>query len=299
MNRLSDRIGAGEVVLIDGGTGTEIERRGGAMNADAWSSEALLTDPDLVRRVHEDFIRAGAEVVIANTFSTARHLLEPASLVERFEELNRLAVTLAREARGRAAPRRGVTVAGSISTTTMGRAQPAPSVARRNFSDQAAIIADAGAELIILEMMRDVEYTTIAVEAASETGLPVWVGFSSERTTDGATILVDGRTPLSEAVAALDADRVALVAIMHTLTEEIDDALDVIQTEWSGPVGAYAHSGVFEMPHWRFVDTISAEDYADHALRWVERGVRVIGGCCGIGPAHIAVLRERLDRRHT
>ncbi len=283
---------------MDGGTGTEIERRGGRVNDAAWSSESLLTHPDIVREVHVDFIRAGAEIIIANSFSTSRHLLEAAGLQNEFETMNRRAVELALEAR-EAVPEEpesiaAIKVAGSISTTTMGREQPPADTARRNFDDQAQILASAGADLLILEMMRDVEYTGYAVEAAMATGLPVWVGFSAYRDKQGDMILVDGKTPLSEGIDAIDPGEIEVAGIMHTLTDDISASLSDLEEFWSGPSLVYAHSGLFEMPNWRFTDIISPTEYADHAVEWVERGVTVIGGCCGIGPEHIAVLRERL-----
>src|ERR671915_1409709 len=117
MNDVQERLDAGEVVILDGAMGTELERRGVPMDEVAWDAAALLTHPDTVREVHEDYIRAGADVIITNTFATARHVLEPAGMGERFRELNTRAVVLAKEARENAAEGE-VFVAGSISTFT-------------------------------------------------------------------------------------------------------------------------------------------------------------------------------------
>ena len=83
---------AGKIIVIDGATGTELERRGAAMHDKAWCAMATLTDPELLRGVHEDYIRAGALVITANTFSTNRSMLKPAGLESHFEELIRRAV---------------------------------------------------------------------------------------------------------------------------------------------------------------------------------------------------------------
>lgn len=296
MNMLQDRLDRGDIILMNGGTGTEIERRGGKVNAAAWSAESLLTHPDIVRAVHQTYIEAGAEIIIANTFSTSRHLLEAAGLEDHFEEINHRGVQLVIEAQERAA-KHPVVIAGSISTTTMGRSQPPRDTARRNFSDQARILADAGAQIIILEMMRDVEYTNYALEGALETGLPIWAAFSARRGDDGRMMLVDGKTPLSEGIEALGSRTIQAAGIMHTLTEDIADCLDVMEGRWKGPTTVYAHSGVFEMPNWRFTDIISPWEYAEHALGWVERGVQAVGGCCGIGPDHIDVLKTKLPAK--
>jgi S-methylmethionine-dependent homocysteine/selenocysteine methylase len=86
----------------------------------------------------------------------------------------------------------------------------------------------------------------------------------------------------------------SLVSVMHTESEHVAAALAVVKRHWSGPLGAYGHSGRFVMPQWQFNDVISPEDYLKEADKWVSMGVQVIGGCCGIGPAHIQLLKERL-----
>ena len=104
LEAIERRLEAGKIIVIDGATGTELERRGATMNDRAWCAMATLTDPALLRQVHEDYIRAGARVITANTFSTNRNMLEPAGLGFRFEELNRRAVnelTRLANARGR------------------------------------------------------------------------------------------------------------------------------------------------------------------------------------------------------
>jgi S-methylmethionine-dependent homocysteine/selenocysteine methylase len=114
MDQLRDRLAAGEVVVLDGGTGSEIEARGAPMDGAAWSALANVTHPDAVRSVHEDYIRAGADVVIANTFAAGPGALAAAGLEQRFVEVINAAVRLAREAQERVADR-PVVVAGSLS----------------------------------------------------------------------------------------------------------------------------------------------------------------------------------------
>ena len=107
------KLEAGGIVLLDGGTGSELQRRGVPMSHAAWSGAAVQTHPDTVREVHRDYIAAGAEVIITNTFGTARFTLEAAGLGPAFESINRRAVSLALEARDHA--RRDVAIGGSIS----------------------------------------------------------------------------------------------------------------------------------------------------------------------------------------
>ncbi len=296
---LEQRIEAGEVIILDGATGTELEKRGVPMDDAAWCAAALATHPEVVRGVHEDYIRAGADVVITNTFPAAKHVLEEAGLGERFRELNGRAAELAREAR-EGVGREGVYVAGSISTFPARLNHdydPGEQVARANYREQAEVLAESGVDLLALEMMRDLEQAGYAVEAARETGLPVWIGFSCKSLEDGTVVLWDGHDTLAGAVDELARRGVSLVSVMHTLTGDTVPALREVKERWDGPVGAYPHSGKFVMPHWQFIDMISPEDFAEEARRWVELGVQVVGGCCGIGPEHVRVLKESLPAR--
>ena len=290
MQRLQD----GDRILIDGATGTEIERRGVPMVDNAWNSGGALTHPEIVRQVHEDYIRLGAQVVITNTFSTSRHVLQDAGMEEHFEMLNRRGVELAREARSNMKAT-DVLVAGGITHEVFTHQDLSSSQLQVNFEDQAAILAAAGADLILLEMMTDIEPMLILIGAAQKTGLPVWVGFSCNLDEDGLPHLLAGPT-LLEGIEAIKGKNVPLVFIMHTEVEYIQACLDVLQANWEGPVGVYAHSGKFVAPNWIFDDTISPEEYASAAKPWAERGVQVVGGCCGIGVEHIAVLKEVVEQ---
>lgn len=110
-------------------------------------------------------------------------------------------------------------------------------------------------------------------------------------------MLWDSEHTLAEALEQIPSLGVSVVSIMHTLTEDAPPALREVTERWSGPVGAYPYSGEFIMPNWQFIDMISPEDFAAAAQEWLEMGVQLIGGCCGIGPEHIRLLRERLPAR--
>src|SRR5438067_9561141 len=157
VEHLNARLASGDVVVIDGATGTELQARGVPMDDAAWCGVANVESADVVRQVHEDYIRAGAAVVIANTYSTNRFRLAEAGLGHRVEEVNRKAVAAALEARERAG-RPEVAVAGSLSRaaafTIRGEPQPGGREAVIEvYAEQARIVADAGADLIALEMI--------------------------------------------------------------------------------------------------------------------------------------------------
>src|SRR4051812_44075201 len=175
--------------------GTEVQARGVPMDGEAWSALANVTHPDTVRGIHEDYIRAGAEVVIANTFPAGAGALAAAGIAERLVEINRAAVVLAQEAREHSG-KPEVAVAGSMSDMALSGLVSAGGDALSDldaFRAQAAALADAGVDLIVLEMMRSEAVAEPALRAAAETGLPVWFGVSLGgigRT--GAPLSIDG-----------------------------------------------------------------------------------------------------------
>ena len=285
---------AGEVVLIDGGTGSELQRRGVPTSDATWGGTALHTHPDVVRDVHRSFIEAGAEVIIANTFGTARFQLEAAGLGDEFESLNRLAVELAREARD--ASGNAVEIAGSMSNLPPNFDVADYPDAHRELDDLRALaelLADQEVDLIALEMMQDTHHAPLAMEAALETGLPVWLGLSCRCSSEGDGLVsfdlvdVDFADPLD----ALIEMGPSAVNLMHCEVASVLPAIEMVRRRWSGPIGVYPEVGYFTYPNWHFDEDSTPERYAAHAQRWVDAGALIVGGCCGTGPEHIAALR--------
>lgn len=299
MTAIRERLAQGLPVLLDGGTGTELERRGAEMSHGAWCALATETAPDLLRTIHEDYIRAGADVVVANSFSNARHMLERAGAGDRAAPLTRRAVEIAREARDRAARGRPVAVAASLShqlPMVPGAARddpalrPSPERVRANLHEVASAAAAAGADLLLLEMMSRPLHIAPAIAAAEESGLPYWCGLSA-RLEDGEVVSFAWESlPFEESVAAVLAGRPEAVGIMHTHVDAVGPALEILKRLWKGPLMAYPDSGFFEMPRWRFENVIAPEDLVRRTRGWRERGVQVFGCCCGLGPEHIRAL---------
>jgi methionine synthase I (cobalamin-dependent) len=164
--------------------------------------------------------------------------------------------------------------------------------ARRLFDAKATGIVRAGADIIAMEMMRDGDYSAWAVEAAAATGLPVWVGIAVEEDAE-VGLIGFGRPnwPLDDFVESLLRSAPAMVSVMHSAPHVTGRALDVVRRHWRGSLGAYAESGYFAMPDWQFIDIIPESEYVDLAKEWAEAfDLAMIGGCCGIGPSHIAAL---------
>ena len=289
--------GAGAPVVIDGGMGTELEKSGVPMDGKVWSGRAVLSHPDAVRQAHEAFITAGAEVIIANTFAAARHMLEPGGLGDHVRDINLDAVRLAQQARDNAADG-AVAIAGSICewAPTDDPRWHTPEAVGRSSREQAEILAEAGVDLIALEMCEQIDFSVAAIDAALEFGLPVWIGMSAKTHQNCSSLSVFDYQELDFAnlVEALAGYPSMMMNIMHTPVPDVDEAIDIVRQHWEGPVGVYPESGYFTMPNWQFVDVIEPDELARVAQGWVERGVRMVGGCCGLGPAHIAALRRAL-----
>ena len=298
---IKDKSDNGDIVLLDGGTGSEIERQGVKMNDLAWCGIAHMEQPEVVRKVHESYIHAGADVIIANTFSTAPHILQRLGLEDKIAEINQSAVHLALQARDNTG--QDVCIAASMSSTPAFDSvrMPTDDAAREGYLRQAELLVEAGAELIIAEMMRDIDNARIVVGAARSTGILVWTGFSAFINNDndvtnyvsirGLELEILPFKNMVEEVLSVGCDA---AGVMHTSVHHTGPALTELNKLWGGPVFAYAESGHFVPPSWKFEDIISPQDYLGYARRWINQGVKVIGGCCGIGPEHIRVLRESL-----
>ena len=289
------------MIILDGGTGTLIQALGAPMDGETWCADANLTHPEIVIQAHRDYLDAGAEVLIANTYATSPLLFNHFGRDADVARIDAAAVQLARQASNGKVP-----VAGSFSVMRPGipgsdrsemlRQWP-EAEARRLFAAKAAGLADAGVDVIAMEMMRDGDYSVWATEAAAATGLPVWIGIAIED--DGHEgedsrlfgfgrpnwLLEDFVEPLLRSAPA------AMVSVMHSAPHLTGPALEVVRRHWRGSLGAYAESGYFAMPEWQFVDIIPELEYVDLAKQWTAAyELSMIGGCCGIGPSHIAAL---------
>jgi homocysteine S-methyltransferase len=307
MSRLVERLNNKELLLLDGGVSTEIRRRGVALDKNVWSGLTTKTNPDEVRQVHEDYIRAGAQIITANTYSTARHVLESINLGHESKLLNLKSVQLAQQARDDAAQEE-VFVAGSMSSMpplTSHREVAIDGQVESSYQELAQVLAAAGVDLIIVEMMRDIENASIVIKAAVSTGLPVLIGYSAMMAENGVDVRslrwknTDDTTSahdFGEMVETLKPLGGLAAGIMHTRVEDIRPALEVLRRHWSGPLMAYAETGRLVLPDWRYEEVSSPEDYAAEIRLWIEQyGVQIVGGCCGTGPQHIRVLRQLLD----
>ena len=290
----------GAVKLLDGGTGTELQRRGVEMTSQAWCGGAALGNVATLEAIHRDYIEAGADIITANTYATSRLLLDLDGLGGQFERINRETVRAAHRAR-RDCGRSDVLVAGSLShrgALVEGTATPDTGAAASvdalavSVSELAHLLREEGCDLILLEMMYDPAGMRPVLAAAAETGLPIWAGLSARRRPDGNILGFSPAqdVPFEEVVAILKGWPVDAAGVMHTPSDVVSDALRIVRGSFDGPLMAYPNSGYFKSPNWQFQDVIRPDDLRRFAERWVDEGVQILGGCCGLSPEHIAAL---------
>jgi S-methylmethionine-dependent homocysteine/selenocysteine methylase len=306
MTSLGERLNNNEIILLDGGVSTEIQKRGVPLHSNVWSGLTTKTHPDEVRQVHEDYIRAGSQVITANTYATARHVLESINLGHESKMINLKSVQLAQQARDNAADG-DVWIAGSMSSMPPLTASHEVAVGKHveaSYQELAECLAHAGVDLIIAEMMRDIDNATMVIKAAVATGLPVWIGYSTMMAEDGTDVRSlrwksnDSTTEsldFATLVKTLSPLGGQAAGIMHTQVNNIDPALEVLGRHWSGPKLAYAETGRLLVPDWSFEEICSPQDYAKEIEGWINKhGVQIVGGCCGTGPEHIRALKSLL-----
>ena len=271
--------------LIDGAMGTELQKRG--LKTGALPELLNLTDPDIVRAVHKDYVNAGADIITANTFGANARKLGSA---QRIREVIAAGIRLAREAgAGRVALDLGPTGAMLAPMGTMTFEE-----AYGLFKEQVAAGVEAGADLVLIETMSDLLEAKAALLAVKENSdLPVYVTMTFDR--DGRTFL--GTSPAIAAVtlSALGADAVGINCSLGP-EEIVPFALEML--EWAPvPVVVQPNAGLPDATSGQTVYPVGPEEFARSVGRMLDAGVTIAGGCCGTTPEHIRLLRAEMEKR--
>ena len=291
-------------LLLDGSMGQELINRGAGGNGLLWAAEALFDSPQTVRDIHEDYIRAGADIICTNSYSTIRNKFAPAGLMDRFDEMNRLAGELAVQAREQAG--RQVQIAGSLPPQ---RGSYRPDLVgsfdeiEPLYREQAELLAPY-VDFFLCETMSTATEAAAAATGASAMGKPVWVSWTLMG--GGRALLRSGET-IEQAFTELEGLGVSAFLVNCSAPEAITAAVPVLRTMTDLPVGAYAN-GFTPIPHkWDYQSDadlppartdMGPDAYAVHAAKWIDAGAGIIGGCCEVGPRHIARLRELITLYH-
>jgi S-methylmethionine-dependent homocysteine/selenocysteine methylase len=321
---LKARLDRGEVIRLDGAVGTQLQSMGVPMDPYCWAAIANHTHPYTVRKMHQDYIKAGVDVITTNTYSAARHNYELVGLADQVFELNLRAVVLAQEARDRTADR-PVYIAGSVSnfgawTEEQYRQWEASGLlkgrvlgfglrtrsliteeqAQRNLREQAEILAEAGVDFLLAEATGDMKQRQWVIEAVAAVGIPYWVGYKCH-VAEGENVVRTGYG--SELLLADELDQLLslggdVVSIFHSKVEDISKALPLVKARWPGPVGVYPEAGrrdyVTSFADPGMENQYTPAEWVKIAQNWVSQGAQVIGGCCGMGLEYIQALEGQL-----
>ncbi len=288
-------------ILLDGGMGQEIVNRGGKGGYGEWAVAAVYEDADLVRQIHCDYIRAGADVITTNTYGTTRIRLRHAGIEDRFEELARTAGELAQAARVDCG-RPDVRIAASLPPLEASYASEF-ALSFDETSAQFGELMDLLAPYVDIYLGETLSTSFEArafLQAAAARGKTAWLSLTLDD--HGSTDLRGGES-LATVIAGLGDARPAALLINCCTPDSISCALPILRARGI-PYGAYAN-GFVEIPDdWEeeggVVQLSSRADlppevYTGHAAGWLEAGASIVGGCCEIGPAHIARLRQLID----
>lgn len=274
--------------LLDGATGSELERRGVNIDLPLWSARALLSKENraVLRTIHADYIRAGADVITANTFRTNIRTLRKEGLEEKARTLTAAAVEEVRRAIDEIRPTKTIKIAGSVAPVEdCYRPDLVPSMneladEHRRFID---ILYDAQVDIILIETMNSSSEALLALEYAKKTQLPVYISFVLR----DAHQLFNGEE-FSSVIRTLSTLKPDAMLVNCVPVEIVDPALSVLRGHFNGPIGAYANilspNGI----------AFSPDEYANRVRQWIDLGATLVGGCCGTTPEYIAAIHRCL-----
>ncbi len=291
MNDLLERL-TKETLLADGAMGTMLHSRG--VGFDKCFDELNLNNPAAVADVHREYIESGAQIILTNTFGANRFKLSKHGLDKQTVEINKAGVELAK--RIVAASFKDVLIAGDVGPlgvrlAPFGRVQPEQ--ARAAFAEQIKALADAGADLILIETMTDLYEIQEAVKAAKQVcKLPVVASMTFTR--DDRTVLGDDPAKVARKLKEVGADVIGVncsggpAQLLRLLKQ-------MVHTVPDGKFWVKPNAGWPEQVGGRIMYPADPDYFGDYALSFREAGACIVGGCCGTTPQHIAAMRKALD----
>jgi 5-methyltetrahydrofolate--homocysteine methyltransferase len=285
-DRFRERLQGGSILVADGATGTSYQEMGSEIGVAP--EEWVYDRPDKVLELHRAFISAGSDIILTDTFGGTPIRMRESKYASRASELNRCAAELAQAA---AAGNDGVLVAGSIGPSGLlmepyGELTQAAAV--ETFAEQAAALTVAGVDLIVLETFFALEEALAAIEGVRRvTALPVVASFSFDQGT--RTMMGVSPTQMVQAIAPLG------VAAIGANCGKSLDAMEAVVTEIAGikagiPLWVKPNAGLPRMDGDVARYDTSPATMAEYARRFIALGARIVGGCCGTSPAHVAAI---------
>lgn len=286
-NRFLERLQSGDILILDGATGTNLQRRGlpVGMPSDLW----VVDNPEAVMELHRDFLQAGSDILLTDTFGSSRLHLNHAGLADRFDDTNRRAVALAKQV----VEGTDTLVGGSMGPLgemlqpygMLGEAE-----AEKAYAEQARVLSEAGVDLLVIETQFDINEAKAALRGARQaTDLPLVCSFSYDR----GTRTMMGVKPVQVGKELAEA---GVAAIGINCGRSLDDnfkALQELRDATGLPIWYKPNAGLPKTDtegHLRY--DVTPEMMGAMVAQWVEAGARLIGGCCGTSPEHLRAIAQ-------
>ena len=281
----------GRVLLADGAMGTLLQSRG--FDATPCLEALVLDAPDTIRRVHEDYIAAGADIIETNTFGANRFRLAKHGLEQRVRDINFKAARLARDARE--IHGHPVFVAGAIGPTgrmlaTLGDVRPEE--VRAAIREQAEALLEGGCDLIILETFPDIAELREAILGVKECcDLPIVAQVTFQR--DGRTYGGEPPDEVANVASSLGADVAGINCSLGP--QSVLEVVEQMAANSSIRVSAMPNAGLPKFMDKRLVYPSTPDYFAEYTRKLVTAGANIVGGCCGTTPEHTSAMREALQ----
>lgn len=281
-------------LILDGATGTELNRRGVDTGLPLWSANALLNefDANILKQIHMDYLNAGADIITTNTFRTHQRALIPSRNAHRAHELTRRAVNIARDAITSVKSDSPKFIAGSISTLEdcyRPDLVPPDGELRAEHAERIHHLVECSVDFILIETINTIREALIVAKLASITDIPVVVSFVCDQ--NGK--ILSGET-LTEAAKQLLPLGISAIGINCGPTPNLAKPLAELKIVCGKnfPLIAYGNIGYAdEKIGWVNTDSENPKKYCEHAIHW---NTKIIGGCCGTTPEHIRQLKLAL-----
>ena len=293
MNPFLERLNAGHIFVADGATGTNLQKMG--LQGKFVPEDLVLDQPDILLTLEASFVEAGSDIILTCTFGGTRLRMKESKYADRCGEVNTRAAELARKSASR---RQGVLVAGSIGPTGVLMKPYGPLVpedAKAAFAEQARALAEGGVDLLVIETFFAFDEATAAFEGArSVTGLPIVVSFSFDR---GVRSMM-GVKPAEVIKKFKEIGASVVGANCGTTLENMERIVqEYAATEPGFPVWAKPNAGLPRMEGTTAVYDVTPEQMGESALRNIANGARIVGGCCGSSPEHVAGIAQAVKSR--
>jgi S-methylmethionine-dependent homocysteine/selenocysteine methylase len=302
-NLINEKLNNGKLVILDGAMGSELEKSGAKMDKNLWCGTCSVEFPELVTKVHEDYIKAGADVITTNTYACTPISMKNYGLEKSIEEFNQKSVQVAKKAIKNS--KKDIALAGSVSASgsfyKLGIKAMIP-----GFKEQIKILKEEGVDLIILEAMSSqADIVQAMIECSYKINIPVWLSISCVIDDKTNNVMLGYNDTVDSPPEVYENFEISLnrfsklhkgpILIAHSDIDVTGKALDIAKKNLNGILGVYPNTGYYEKPHWKFADDITPNDYLEYAKSWQKNGAQIIGGCCGLGVEEIkaiSVLKE-------